>query len=475
MLSCYSKYRESEQTWLEKVPASWLERRAKVTFREVDERSTEGKEELLSVSHMTGVTPRSQKSVTMFKAATYAGHKLCRPGDIVINTMWAWMGALGESRYTGIVSPAYGVYRCHRHGAFAPGYLDYLLRTQTYISEYICRSTGIRSSRLRLYPDNFLRIPLLQPPLEEQRSIVAYLRAQDREIAKLIQGKRRLIDLLNEQKQTIIHHAVTRGLSAEAPLKSSAMDCLGNVPAHWSISPLKAIATVQFSGVDKHSRADELPVRLCNYTDVYKNDFITEDLAFMPATATEAEISRFTLTVGDVLLTKDSETADDIGVPALVRSLPKEGVVCGYHLAMIRPRPSVATGEFIFRALSDKPIARQFHLAANGVTRFGLTKCDVKNAVIPFPQISEQKQICNHIAARFTPLDKSITATHREIELIREYRDRLISDIVTGQIDVRGSQLPAGESIEDDEVLQALDEPDEADETGEEDGDDKYE
>ncbi len=193
---------------------------------------------------MTGVTPRSQKNVTMFKAASYAGHKLCRPGDIVINTMWAWMGALGESRHTGIVSPAYGVYRLHREGAFALGYLDYLLRTRAYISEYICQLTGIRSSRLRLYPDKFLRIPLLQPPIEEQQSIVGYLRAQDHEIAKLIRGKRRLIELLNEQKQTLIHRAVTRGLNPDIPLKPSGVDWLGDVPAHWEVRRLKSFAHV---------------------------------------------------------------------------------------------------------------------------------------------------------------------------------------------------------------------------------------
>lgn len=456
----YASYQRGEHPWLDQIPSHWLEKRAKVSFREIDERSAEGNEELLSVSHMTGVTPRSQKNVTMFKAASYAGHKLCRPGDIVINTMWAWMGALGESRHTGIVSPAYGVYRLHREGTFVPGYLDYLLRTCAYISEYICQSTGIRSSRLRLYPDKFLRIPLLQPPIEEQQSIVGYLRAQDHEIAKLIRSKRRLIELLNEQKQTIIHRAVTRGLNPDVPLKPSGVDWLGDVPAHWDVCPLKAIGNVQFSGVDKHSHDDELPIKLCNYTDVYKNDFITSDMNFMVATATEAEIMRFRLAVGDVLLTKDSETPDDIGVPALVCSVPESGAVCGYHLAMIRPKAMIAIGEFIFRTLSDRVVARQFHIAANGVTRFGLTKAEVKRAVIPLPGLNEQKKICAHIAAEFAPINESIATTKREIALIREYRDRLISDVVTGQIDVRGWQ-PEPYDESDAEPLTALSEVDE--------------
>ena len=164
----YPGYRAARMRWLPPVPAHWNEQRAKTFFREVDERSKTGQEELLSVSHLTGVTPRSQKNVTMFKAASYVGSKLCRPGDIVINTLWAWMAALGASRHAGIVSPAYGVYRPHNADSFNPAYLDYLLRTRAYVAEYIGRSTGIRSSRLRLYPNQFLDISLIQPPRQSK-------------------------------------------------------------------------------------------------------------------------------------------------------------------------------------------------------------------------------------------------------------------------------------------------------------------
>jgi type I restriction enzyme S subunit len=132
------------------MPAHWGHLRAKYLFREVDERSTTGREELLSVSHLTGVTPRSQKTITMFLAKSNVGHKICRPGDVVINTMWAWMGALGVARHTGIVSPAYGVYRPLAGCGVLPRYADHLLRTPAYAAEYQRRSTGVNSSRLRL-------------------------------------------------------------------------------------------------------------------------------------------------------------------------------------------------------------------------------------------------------------------------------------------------------------------------------------
>ena len=459
MASAYPNYRQSKMRWLPALPEHWNEQRAKTFFREVDERSKTGQEELLSVSHLTGVTPRSQKKVTMFKAASYIGSKLCRPGDIVINTLWAWMAALGASRHVGIVRPAYGVYRPHRADSFNPAYLDYLLRTRAYVAEYIGRSTGIRSSRLRLYPNQFLDIVLIQPPRPEQDQIVAYLRVQDAHIARFIKAKRDLIKLLTEQKLRIIDHAVTRGLDAAVTLKPSGIEWLGEVPEHWEVVLIKHVADVRFSGVDKHSHDHETPVHLCNYTDVYKNDRITDNMDLMRATATTAEIGRLTLKAGDVILTKDSETPDDIGVPAWVPDdLP--GVVCAYHLGLLRPVPDRVLGEFLFRAIGSARTAQQFHVLATGVTRFALGKHDVKNAVITLPPVEEQTTICRWITDECRPLDDAITRAEEEIKLIREYRDRLIADVVTGQIDVRGWQ-PGPEDVVDDAALAALDDENE--------------
>lgn len=468
IIHAYPSYRQPKMRWLPAVPEHWNEQRAKTFFREVDDRSKTGQEELLSVSHLTGVTPRSQKNVTMFKAASYVGSKLCQPGDIVINTLWAWMAALGASRHVGIVSPAYGVYRPHRADSFNPAYLDYLLRTRAYVAEYIGRSTGIRSSRLRLYPNQFLDIALIQPPRPEQDQIVAYLRTQDAHIVRFIKAKRDLIKLLTEQKLRIIDHAVTRGLDASAKLKPSGIEWLGEVPEHWEVAFLKHIADVRFSGVDKHSHDNETPVRLCNYTDVYKNDRITGNMDLMRATATAAEIARLTLKSGDVILTKDSETPDDIGVPAWVpEDLP--GVVCAYHLGLLRPEPKRVLGEFLFRAIGSARIAQQFHVLATGVTRFALSKHDVKNAVIPLPPtVAEQQAICRWITDECEPLDEAITRAEDEIKLIREYRDRLIFDAVTGQVDVRGWQPGPDDAISDDD-LAAL--GDDEVETAEEDAD----
>ncbi len=195
--------------WLGQIPAHWEIRRAKYLFREVDERSRTGDEELLSVSHITGVTPRSQKNITMFKAETYAGHKLCSPGDLVINTMWAWMAALGVSQHKGIISPAYAVYRQHCPKQLMDEYCDFLLRTKPYVANYICRSTGVRASRLRLYPEQFFRIALIIPPIDEQKSIVAWLKEETKGADIAIGRTEEEISLLREYRTCLIADVVT--------------------------------------------------------------------------------------------------------------------------------------------------------------------------------------------------------------------------------------------------------------------------
>ncbi|MDE0099009.1 MAG: restriction endonuclease subunit S [Truepera sp.] len=209
----YPAYKDSGVEWLGEVPEHWDLRPAKRHFWEVDERSETGSEELMSVSHITGVTPRSEKKVTMFTAVSNVGHKLCRPGDLVINTMWAWMAALGVARQAGIVSPSYSVYRPYRLSELLGEYTDLLLRTDSYKSEYTRRSTGIRSSRLRMYPEEFLRIKLLCPPPEEQRAIVEVVGkgtgSAMTDSNSAISHTQRQIDLLSEYRTRLISDVVT--------------------------------------------------------------------------------------------------------------------------------------------------------------------------------------------------------------------------------------------------------------------------
>jgi type I restriction enzyme S subunit len=471
MQAPYSNYVPSGLPWVPQIPEGWQVQRNGRLF---SHRVEMGYPDLpiLEVSLRTGVRLRDmvngkRKQVMSAKEK----YKRAVKGDIAYNMMRMWQGAVGPAPADGLVSPAYVVVK--PHAGVNTMYFSYLFRTAAYMQEVNKFSRGIVADRNRLYWESFKQMPSLVPEAEDQDKIVAYLRAQDAHVARFIKAKRDLIKLLTEQKLGIIDHAVTRGLDASVALKPSGIEWLGEVPEHWDVALIKHVADVRFSGVDKHSHEGETPVRLCNYTDVYKNDRITGDMDLMRATATATEIYRLTLKAGDVLLTKDSETPDDIGVPAWVpEDLP--GVVCAYHLGLLRPDPDRVLGEFMFRAIGSTRTARQLHILATGVTRFALGKHDVKNAVIALPPIEEQKSICLRIADECQPLDDAIARAEHEIKLIREYRDRLIADVVTGQVDVRSWQ-PGPEDQITEEDLTALGDDDDNDTTEEEtDGDDGH-
>jgi len=182
----------------------------------MDERSKTGNEEQLSVSHITGVTPRSQKNITMFKAESYVGHKICRPGDLAVNTMWAWMAALGVSRHEGIISPAYAVYRQRAPEHLLSDYADHLLRIAPYKLNYLSRSTGLRASRLRLYPDEFFKIPIIIPPKDEQQRIVDSISIDTATLNTAIARTEREIALMQEYRTRLTADVVTGKLDVRA-------------------------------------------------------------------------------------------------------------------------------------------------------------------------------------------------------------------------------------------------------------------
>lgn len=210
--------------------------------------------------------------------------------------------------------------------------------------------------------------------------------------------------------------------------KDSGVEWLGEIPSHWDCRRLKHIAKVRLSNVDKHSRANELPVKLCNYTDVYYQSFITNEVNFMEATATEEQIYNFSLEKGDVLITKDSESFDDIAVSAYVPKTLKN-VICGYHLAHIKP--THIEGSYLFRAFQAEGISSQFRVSANGITRFGIGKSAINDAVFLLPPIAEQKRIVEFLDRFTAEIDRAISQKQRLIELLQEQKAILINQAVT--------------------------------------------
>jgi type I restriction enzyme S subunit len=218
--------------------------------------------------------------------------------------------------------------------------------------------------------------------------------------------------------------------------KDSGIEWIGEIPEHWNFFRLKHMAKVTLSGVDKKSEDGEQPVKLCNYTDVYYNEYITDSIEFMDATASQSEIDYATLHEGDVLITKDSETPDDIAIPAFVKSDLKN-VLCGYHLAQLRPRAGTTHGEFLFRLFCANTLREQFTPRANGITRYGIGKYNIDNSIFPLPSYLEQTPIATYLDLKTKQIEKQIENEKDSIERLKEYRTALISNAVTGKIDVR--------------------------------------
>lgn len=216
--------RDSGIEWIGEIPAHWSIKRAKYLFREVDERSPDGQQELLSVSHLTGVTPRSEKNVTMFMSEDYTGSKTCQKDDLIFNIMWAWMGALGVSDRAGIVSSAYGIYRQLHASTLNPHYLEMLLKTTAYIAHYNKVSTGLHSSRLRFYGHMFMAMEIGFPGREEQDAIVAYLDLESGKLNKAVDLLEQQITKLKEYKATLINSAVTGKIKVPGVVEPATQD-----------------------------------------------------------------------------------------------------------------------------------------------------------------------------------------------------------------------------------------------------------
>ncbi|MBI1779690.1 MAG: restriction endonuclease subunit S [Proteobacteria bacterium] len=429
--------------WLAELPTAWEVHRAKYSFREVDDRSEEGGEELLSVSHKTGVTPRSQKNITMFMAESYEGHKVCRPGDVVVNTMWAWMAAIGVSRHVGIVSPAYGIYRPRTTNQFEPKYLDYLLRTEVYRAEYVRSSRGITTSRLRLYPPDFLNIPFVQPPLDEQRLIVRFLDWHGAQTAKLIRAKKKLIALLDDQKQAIVHRAVTRGFDPSVKLKPSSIHWLGDVPEGWEVIPFKRCIGFQEGPGIMALDFRDVGIPLLRIAGLHGDEATLRGCNFLDPDMVDKRWPHFRVQEGDYLLSSSASTGKICLATKVVEgAIPYTGII------RLWPISSNVSMPFLKYLISARPFQDQLDAAKSGVAieHFGPTH--LKRILICLPSRSEQDVLAQHIAETTVRFDIAATAVEREIALLQEFRALLIADVVTGKLDVRAATASLPEITE---------------------------
>jgi len=448
-LKPYSAMKDSGVEWLGEVPEHWDLGRGKSVFHCIDVRSQTGQEELLTVSSARGVVPRRSTSVTMFKAKSYVGHKLCWPGDLVINSLWAWARGLGVSSHHGIVSTAYGVYRAKID--LNPRFIHELVRSTPFHWELRVRSKGVWISRLQLTDDSFLGSPILLPPLPEQDAIVQFIEYVDRRIRRYIRAKQKLIKLLEEQKQALIHRAVTRGLDPDVPLKDSGVEWLGEVPENWEVRRVKQCACTISKGTTPSTEGREIlhagTVRFLKAENITNHGVQDAPLYYIDED-TDRVLSRSRLCLGDVLFVIAGAT---LGKTSIVSKgiLPAN---TNQAVAFIRPN-SIVDPRFLEFWLQSPRIKEQIWLNAVQAAQPNLSMANLGEFACPLPSRSEQDTIVRHLEDVMASTDATITRANREIELLNEYRTRLIADVVTGKLDVReaAASLP--------------DEPDESDET----------
>ena len=448
----YPEYRDSGVEGLGQIPGHWEARRLKnwlVTNRNVLPENTDPDYEFAYVDIGSVGTGRllSKPERLRFAAAPSRARRVVRHQDTIVSTVRTYLKAVWhvtEERPDLIVSTGFAVLTPGPH-AFAK-FVSYVCQSESFTSCVSAESTGV--SYPAIAEIKLEALPVGVPPLEEQCAIAEFLDRETARIDALVAKKEGLICQLRKKRTGLISHAVTKGLDPDAPMKESGVGWLGRIPEHWDVRRLKACAAVRLSNVDKKSVEGERPVLLCNYVDVYYHERIENGMNFMAATATRDQIRRFSLKQGDVLITKDSETWTDIAVPALVaEDLPE--VLCGYHLALIRPRPDYV-GAFLARALSAVGLRNQYHVAANGITRFGLTVDAITTGLFPSPPVEEQRAIADFLDRETGRIDGLIAKVEEGIERLREYRTAVISAAVTGQIDVRdgrnGSAVAGGEA-----------------------------
>ena len=435
--SSYPTYRPSGVEWLGEVPAHWEIRRFKYLLRERDTRSVDGSEQLLRVSQYTGVTQRKRTGSgdePDTRAESLVGYKSVEPNDFVVNIMLAWNGSMGVSKFHGIASPAYCVYR-FRMGTH-PWYFHHLLRSPAYKAHIKAVSTGVVASRLRLYTDDLYRIEALFPPLPEQTTIVRYLDHADERIHRYVSGKQKIIRLLEEEKQAIIHRAVTRGLDPNVRLKHSGVEGVGDVPAHWEVRRLKTLCSMKSGdGITETSiePAGEYPVYGGNGLRGYTSNY-THDGHF-------ALIGRQGALCGNVHIARGRFWASE------------HAVVATLHPSQVLEW---------FGAILGAMNLNQYSLAA---AQPGLAVERVLNLWLPVPPSEEQAVIATHIEQQTADIDTAISRTRRQIELLQEYRTRLIADVVTGKLDVRGAAANLPDAAYVPQPPETVKEPDRGDQT----------
>ena len=437
----YPEYQLFEGNWLSSIPATWKQFRGKILFHDIDKRSETGEEELLTVSHITGVTPRKEKNVTMFKAESLEGYKLCEVGDFASNTMWMWMGAIGVSKYSGLVSPSYNVYR-QKNSDYLSEYLEYLLREPNLVAEYRRHSTGVRPSRLRLYPDKFLNIVFPLPSLGEQKAIADFLDKKTEQIDRFISLQKEAISLLKELRQAEITKAVTKGLDENAEMKDSGVEWIGEIPKEWGVSYLKELFSFGRGLPITKDDLKENGIPVISYGQIHSKENIgtkiTSNLVRYVDESYLSTNSKSLVKIGDFIFADTSEDLDGCGNAVYVNT--NMMLFAGYHTLILKSKV-VRDNKYLAYLFKSNLWRIQIRKSVYGVKLYSVTQRIMKEVTILHPSLCEQQDIVSYLDQKCAEIDSAIQNKEALIEKVTEYKTRLISDAVTGKIDVRGEAI----------------------------------
>ena len=456
----HAHYKESGLPWVGEIPAHWQIRRNRFLFREIDRRSKHGEETHLSMSQVHGLVPSKDLGRKSLQSENYAGGKLVEEHDLVLNRLKAHLGVFARAKQAGVVSPDYTVLR--PKGDASVRYCESLFKTSMYVGEFRRRTKGIVEGFWRLYTDDFYNVTALLPPRPEQDQIVAYLRVQDAHIARFIKAKRDLIKLLTEQKLRIIDHAVTRGLDASVRLKPSGIEWLGEVPEHWEVKPLKRWVRLNASTLGEKTNPD-FEFRYVDIGSV-QTGRLAKELEQIRFDAAPSRARRV-LRRGDTIISTVRTYLKAIWYV----SEDTDDLIASTGFAVLTPGTSVEP-EYLGYVVQSSTFVNRVAANSIGIAYPAIAETVLGRFPVALPPtMDEQQAIVAQIKTESAPLDDAIICTEEEIKLIREYRGRLIADVVTGQVDVRGWQ-PSPEDVVDDAALTALGD-DTDDVTEEEDGD----
>ena len=453
-LKPYPAMKDSGLEWLGTIPDHWHLERAKWLFRDVERPVREG-DEVVTCFRDGTVTLRKNRRLTGFtEALKEIGYQGVRRGDLVIHVMDAFAGAIGVSDSDGKCTPVYAI--CRPESLADPHYYARLVREMARRRWLLALAKGVRerSTDFRFAAFAVQRLPV--PSLPEQAAIVRYLDHVDRRINRYIRAKQHLIELLEEEKQAIIHRAVTRGLDADVRFKSSGVEWLGDVPEHWEALRLRDCSRIQTGPFGSQLHADEYisgGVPIINPANVVNGRLDPDDERTITPTKVK-EMSRHAFKAGDLAFGRRGEMARVALV--LPSDLP---ALCGTGCLRVDPHRQRVESSFLLLALGLNALRGWLELVAVGSTLANLNERIVGRIAVALPPRGEQRAIAAYLDHETAVIDTAIDTARRETELLREYRTRLIADVVTGKLDVRevAADLPEVDAVGLEDIIEIAD------------------